>query len=141
MVARYFALLCSGSRKLPDDWRERIAKEGNMEESLLKLSAGRVKALVMYGDYMESMAQHIGCDPQLIRYTFTRPLFWLKLLYGSLTPIQYRLRGPHAKTEFAESCITQMPAPTPLPFRTAQSVCAVLGWIGGSLFDFRPTSW
>jgi hypothetical protein len=141
MVARYFALMCSNKRRLPADAVTRTAHERGMEEGLLRLSAGRVKTLVMYGDYMESLSQHVGCSPNMLRVLFTDPLLWYKMLYGVLTSIQYRLVGPHAKPAFARDCIMQIPIPTPIPFRVAQSVCAVLGWIGGTLFGFRPTSW
>ncbi|EDQ91383.1 uncharacterized protein MONBRDRAFT_913, partial [Monosiga brevicollis MX1] len=94
LCARYFALLASGERKLPDDWRQRIAREANMEEDLINISSGRVKTLVLYGDFMEAMAQHVDCQPMIMRYLFTDPVFWLKLLYGAMSPIQFRLRGP-----------------------------------------------
>lgn len=141
MNARYFALICSGKRKLPPNLRARIAQEAQMEEQVINKSAGRVKTLVMYGDYMEALAHHVGCQPVLASYMVTKPTLWLKLLYGAMTPIQYRLKGPHARPEWAEACLRAMPAPTPMPFRVFQSLFAVLGWIGGSVAGFRSTSW
>ena len=141
MIARYFALLCSGERRLPADWAARAQRDQQMEEGLLHLSAGRVRSLVMYGDYIESMAAHVGCAPGLVRYLFTRPRMWLHLLYGPMVGAQYRLQGPGACPELAEAVVMSTPIPTPLPFCIAQSVCAALGWIGGALFNFRPTSW
>ena len=141
MVARYFALLCSGTRQLPPDWRERAKQEELMEEQVLHLSAGRVRTLVMYGDFMETMAMHIGCAPSLFTWLLTHPRLWIQLLYGPMMGAQFRLQGPGACPAQAEKVILGAPIPTPLPFRLVQSTAAVLGWVGGALAGFRPTSW
>lgn len=141
LVARYYALLCSGERRLPRDWRERAATEETMEESQLYLSAGRVRSLVMYGDFVESMAAHIGCAPNLLRVLFTNPRLWLHMFYGPFTSAQFRLRGPGATPDLAEKVIVGGPIPSPVPFCIAQSVCAVLGWVLGSVAGIRPTAW
>jgi dimethylaniline monooxygenase (N-oxide forming) len=141
MVARYFALLCSGTRTLPTDWKQRAATDAAMEEGLLHLSAGRLRSLIMYGEFMESMAMHIGCAPRLPWLLLTKPRLWLHMMHGPMVGAQFRLRGPGACPEHAEKVIIGGPIPTPLPFRLAQGVSAVLGWIGGSVAGFRPTSW
>ena len=47
MVARYFALLASGKRKLPEDWLDRLATERTVEDELMSL--GSCKTLVHHG--------------------------------------------------------------------------------------------
>ena len=141
MVARYFSLICSGERKLPDDWKERAKAEQDMEEKLLRLSAGRVRSLLMFGDYMEAMAHHIGCSPNMPLYLLTDPLFYLQMLYSPMCGAQYRLRGPGADPEHARKVIEGAPTPSPLIFRIAQGVLALASMVGGTLNDFRSPSW
>ena len=141
MVARYFALICSGERRLPDDWKQRAQADEEMESNLLRLSASRVRSLVMYGEFVESMAAHIGCAPTLVRVFFTNPRLWLHLMYGPFCGAQFRLTGPGASPALAEQVVVNGPIPTPVPFAIAQTVSAVLGWVLGSLANYRPTSW
>jgi len=139
MLARYFALICSGKKKLPNDWLERIKLEAKMEDN--QLCFGHVKTLVVYGDFMESMAAHIGCSPKLWRFLFVNPYLWFRLQYGAMIPIQFRLRGPHALPELASDVLCSIPVATPLPAMVAETILAILGWVGGCLFNTRPTSW
>lgn len=139
VLARYWALLLSNKRKLPDDWKERTLKEKAVEENLIYL--GHVKTLVFWGDYMESLGNHIGCQPILIRQFFKNPFLWARLYYGSLVPFQFRLRGPHAKREFAEKVISYLNLGLPLPFAFALTVGSIFSWISGSVASVLPTSW
>jgi dimethylaniline monooxygenase (N-oxide forming) len=137
--SRYFALVLSGSRKLPDDWLKRIPVEAEMENKQFHLS--NLKTLIFWGEYMETMATHIQCNPDLWTYFFTDPLRWFRLMYGAMICAQYRLRGPHAKPEIAKKTIDSLPLKTPPPFMVMQSLSAVLSWLGGALANYRPPSW
>lgn len=65
-----------------------------------------------YKDWMDSMAQLIGCEVQLWRYAL-RPKLFVRLCLGSLLPQQYRLRGPHSMLE-AQETLRRLPvAATP----------------------------
>jgi len=140
MVARYWSLILSNKRKLPDGWKDRIAAEKEVEEKQFTLS-GRISTLVFWGEFMEAMGQHIGCSPQLFRYIFTRPFFWVSLFFGPLLPHHYRLRGPHAATKTAESVVANVAVATPTPFAAAQAFTCVCSFIGGTIFGYRPPAW
>jgi len=138
MQARYFALMCTGSRKLPNDWEKRLQHEADLENAQFHLT--QLKTIIFYGDWMESMAQHIRCAPDLWTYIFTNPLFWFRLQYGAMIASQYRLQGPHMKPAIAKKVINSLPMKTPPMIIMAQSIVSVLSWIGG-LVGFRPPSW
>ena len=104
------------------------------------LSAKRVHSLVLYGEYMESMASHIGCSPNLIYYFATDPIMWLRMWTGPMLGCQFRLRGPGAAPMHATDVIMNGPHPTPLPFRFAMSVAGLASWVGGILGVNSP-SW
>lgn len=140
MVARYWSLLISNKRKLPNDWKERIVAEKNTEEGLFRL--GRVKTLVFWGDYMESLALHVGCSPNLPKTLISDPVLWYRLYFGSLVPFQFRLKGPNAKPEFARQVLENVPLATPAPFKVVMSLGAVVGWISGIFRGSKlHTSW
>ncbi len=141
MVARYWALILSGKRRLPADFVERACADEQMEEGMLRLSAHRIHSLLVYGEFMESMAQHIGCSPNLLYYFVTDPLMWLRMFTGPMVGAQFRLTGPGACPELASQVIAQAPIPTPIPFRIAQGLAGVASWIGGALLGFNPPSW
>jgi dimethylaniline monooxygenase (N-oxide forming) len=137
MQGRYFALMCTGSRKLPDDWKKRIQKEADMESKQFYLP--QLRTLVFYGEYMETMAQHVRCAPDLWTY-LADPVLWFKLQFGAMICAQYRLKGPHAKPELARRVIKKLSIKTPLPFIIGQSCAALLSWVG-AFFSFRAPSW
>lgn len=134
IVARYWSLILSNKRKLPDNWKERIVEERKVEESLFHL--GRVKTLVFWGDYIENLALHVGCAPKLFSIFFTNPVLWYRLFFGSMIPAQFRLKGPHAKPEFAKKVVEDVALATPPPFKLVQAVGAVTSWIGG-VFNYK----
>lgn len=106
MAARYFALLLANQRELPYDIAQRTAREGKLDERYYCLSPD-VKTLVGYKDWMDSMAELIGCEVQLWRYVF-QPKLFVRLCIGSLLPCQYRLRGPGRLKE-AKTTVLSLP--------------------------------
>jgi len=106
MAARYFALLLSGKRALPDDLDERIEKDKAFYEVMLKYSP-TYNSVIAWKRYMETYAELIGCQIKTIKYIF-QPTLFLKLLAGSLTPYQYRIEGPHALKEEAIKIIKKL---------------------------------
>jgi len=139
LTARYWSLLLSNKRKLPDDWKQRISLEKQSEDSQFFL--GRVKTLVFWGDFVESMGHHIGCTPNLFKILFTQPTLWYRLYYGALVPFQFRLNGPHASPDFALKVIKDVPLETPPPFKVVLSISGIASWITGSLFNKLAPSW
>jgi len=111
MAARYFALLVAHQRELPQDVAQRTMQECQLDTRYYCLSPD-VKTLVGYKDWMDSIAQLIGCEVQLWRYVFEPKLF-VRLCIGSLLPCQYRLRGP-GRLSSAKSTVLSLPvAATP----------------------------
>ena len=110
MVARYFSLLCSGKRKLPpnDEMRRVIAEDCAREDEWFA-NAKYARTLVHYTQYMDDMAELIGCLPNLGDYLDSPELLFY-LMFGSNIAITYRLRGPHATPELARRVITSLPA-------------------------------
>lgn len=137
--SRYFALMLTGSRKLPSDWKERIPKEAAMEN--LQFPNTSLKSVIFYGEYMEAMAAHIRCSPDLWSYFWQDPKLWWYLQYGPMICAQFRLKGPHAKPDIAKKVIMSISPSTPPPFSIAQSVVAAASWIGGAICSYRPPSW
>ncbi|CAJ1335282.1 unnamed protein product [Effrenium voratum] len=112
MAARYFALLLSGQRELPADVARRTIEDYEFDMRYFCLSP-EVKTLVGYKDWMDSIAELVGCDVQLWRYVL-RPKLLVRLCVGSLLPCQYRLRGPGRLPDMASSVLLSLPvAATP----------------------------
>lgn len=107
MAARYFALLLAGQRELPKDIVVRIMKDYELDTRVFCLSPD-VKTLVGYKDWMDSMAELVGCEVRLWRYLL-QPTLLVHLGIGSLLPSQYRLAGPCASPELAKATILSVP--------------------------------
>lgn len=93
MQARYFALLLSGERHLPDRnaLADIIEKDRLHEEECLKLTPN-LKGLVDYEQYMPTMANLIGCNVR--GRDLINPYLFYKYWFGSHLPIFYRISGP-----------------------------------------------
>jgi dimethylaniline monooxygenase (N-oxide forming) len=111
MAARYFSLLLSGKVKFPDNIEERIEEDKAYYKSVLSRSY-YINSLVLWKRHMETLAKLIGCQLSLWKYVFQPRLFY-KLLYGSLIPVQYRLRGPHSNYRTAKRTILNLPVTLP----------------------------
>lgn len=111
MAARYFALLLSSQRQLPKDLARRTSEDHDLDQRYFCLSPD-VKTLVGYKDWMDSMAELVGCEVQLWRYVF-QPKLFVRLCIGSLLPCQYRLRGPGRLLEAKEAVLRLPVAATP----------------------------
>jgi len=105
MLARYFALICSGKRKLPNDLENLIKKRKRDLEKRFEKSVN-VKSLVEYPVFMDTMAELIGCKPKWYKYIFF-PFFLLRLLTGTADAYQYRLEGEHSNKKLATKLINR----------------------------------
>lgn len=103
LQARYFALLCSNRRRLPEDLEARTVEENRAEERMIQGDAS-IKTLVQYPYYSDDMAALIGCRPSR-RTLLKDPALAYKLYFGSKLPLRYRLDGPHARPEMAKRVI------------------------------------
>lgn len=109
MQSRYFALLCSGKRTLPEkhELRRLIAQDREAEERAFyaRRSQG---TLCSYTPYMDALAEIVGCRPRIRDFLF-KPRLAYHLLCGANIPTAYRLCGPHAAPEMAQRVILSLP--------------------------------
>jgi dimethylaniline monooxygenase (N-oxide forming) len=109
MQSRYFALLCSGKRTLPEknELRRLIAQDREAEEQAFyaRRSQG---TLCSYTPYMDALAELVGCRPRVRDFLFN-PRMAYHLLCGANIPTAYRLRGPHAAPEMAQRVMLRLP--------------------------------
>ncbi|HEX5049492.1 MAG TPA: NAD(P)-binding domain-containing protein [Gammaproteobacteria bacterium] len=114
MQARYFALLCSGKLRLPDDVRERIEREKAWEEKFMEYSPRQIESIPSQVLYLDSIAKEIGCLPDT-RELLADPLLLAKLWCCSFNQMSYRLKGPHNMRDAARAAIMreELPARSP----------------------------
>lgn len=125
LQARYFALLCSGRRVLPQDLEARTRAENAAEEEMLK-GDRNIKSLVQYPYFSEGMAELIGCKPSL-RTRLLDPVLGYKLFFGSKVSFRFRLDGPHRDRRAAKRVIKKL--------RVADTV---RGQLTTGLLNLRP---
>jgi dimethylaniline monooxygenase (N-oxide forming) len=111
MQARYFALLASGAKSLPDKetMTDMVECDASRFLSQFGHNARRIRNLVDYHRFMDSMAALIGCEPPLVSSFFLRPRLWLRMVYGPTQATQFRLRGPGKKPRLAREIIMKIP--------------------------------
>lgn len=111
MAARYFALLLSEKVTLPahvDD----LIEDDKAFYAVTVCDSPTLHTVVSWKRYMENFAQLIGCQVTLWKYLY-HPTLFMKLMYGSLIPAQYRLEGPHASRALAKRTILSLPITIP----------------------------
>jgi len=109
IVARYFALLCSGKRALParPDMEKLIKEDVAREEEALSKTK-HIRTLVGYNEFLDDVAELVDCTPRLTDYLDDPPLLY-KLICGSAIAATYRLRGPGADPKMAREVILRLP--------------------------------
>ena len=105
MQARWFALLCSGKRHLPDatTMTRRIRLYVRyITRIFTPFRTERITTLTDFLSFSDDLAREIGCRPQLdLTKLLSDPYLWLRCMIGPISNAQYRLSGPHAKSEQA----------------------------------------
>lgn len=113
MQSRYFALLCSDKRELPSQSeRDRQAKKDRMSWEDEYHLTPHVSSLVNYNTYIDSLADLVGCKPEIPSFFKDRKMY-LKMWFGTQFSAQYRLNGPHAKPEAARKFLESFPIAYP----------------------------
>jgi dimethylaniline monooxygenase (N-oxide forming) len=107
LLARYFSLLCSGERKLPEkNEMERIIIEDCAREEEWFSNSKTTRSLVHYTKYMDDLADLIECHPKLENH-LNDPKLLAHLICSSNIGLSYRLHGPGAFPEIArEACVS-----------------------------------
>ena len=111
MQARYFALLATGKLQLPEQDLMRFTMQADADRHISQFghNAKRIRNLVDYHHYMDSMARLIGCEPPLWRSFFLEPKLWLHMVYGPTQATQFRLRGLGSKPDEARKILRKIP--------------------------------
>lgn len=100
MQARYFALLCSGKHRLPDDLLTRIEQEKVWEDRVVALSPRHPETIPSRTLFVDAMAKEIGCLMPLWKLVL-RPRLLVRHWFYPYNQACYRLTGPHADPEMA----------------------------------------
>jgi hypothetical protein len=100
LQARYFALLCSGKRRLPADVRTRIAREKAWEEACTSRSPRHTESVPSQALFCDGIAREIGCLMS-VRELVTSPRLLVRQWFYAFNQASYRLQGPHALRETA----------------------------------------
>ncbi|WP_459709871.1 succinic semialdehyde dehydrogenase [Actinophytocola sp. KF-1] len=110
MQSRYFALLCSGKRRLPDraQLEKLIEREAAFENEVF-FGNPELRTLVHYTRYMHGMAKLIGCSPWRPELAAS-PRLAFRLWCGSQVPPVYRLFGPHSDHGTARKTVLSLPS-------------------------------
>ena len=106
LLARYFALLCSGERELPvKSEMERVIAQDCAREEEWFANSKSTRSLVHYTHYLDDIAELIGCLPRLEDH-LNDPELLTHLICSSNIGLSYRLQGPDAFPEIArEACV------------------------------------
>jgi dimethylaniline monooxygenase (N-oxide forming) len=110
MQSRYFALLCSGKRRLPEtaQLEKHIEREAAFENEIL-FGNRELRTLVHYNRFMIGMSKLIGCSPWRPEI-LASPLLAYRIWSGSQVPPLYRLFGPHSDHRTARRTIMSLPS-------------------------------
>jgi dimethylaniline monooxygenase (N-oxide forming) len=140
MQARALARVLAGKVQLPSPaaMHAVAARDRMMDLEQYCRDAPRVGALGDYATYMNSWAEMIGCQPQLLRLFLTDPRLWWRVLCGQQNALQFRLHGPGAMFEQSREALMRMPMmPFPVLFVevVVGFVCKSLSLFGLRSFD------
>ncbi len=149
MQARLFAMICKGEKTLPTPTEmERVTcldRVNYLEQ--FEHNAHRVRSLVDYHRYMDSIAGLIGCEPPMWKYFFLHPRIWLRIVYGATQATQFRLRGPGNKNSLARELLMKLPVSKPthivkagLKGRLIYAFKALIPKFGTGIKDSRNSS-
>lgn len=112
MQARYFAQLCSGKIKLPENVGELIQKEKAWEDYWTSLSPRHTESIPSQILFLDSIAKEIGCLMP-VSSLILNPRLFVRHWFYPMNQSCYRLIGPH---NHYESALQQMMDEDPTPF-------------------------
>ncbi|MBB3060289.1 NAD(P)-binding domain-containing protein [Microbulbifer rhizosphaerae] len=109
MQSRYLAQLYSNRTNLPSlqEQRQVIRQDAEHWRSEYSITP-KVASLVNYCHYMDSIAELVGCMPE-IPSLMEDPKLRIKLLHGPQFAAQYRLTGAHSMPEKAREFLLDFP--------------------------------
>ncbi|XP_013388858.1 dimethylaniline monooxygenase [N-oxide-forming] 2 [Lingula anatina] len=104
LQARVAARVFSGNLKLPSASHMKRDVAEKKSEIINQWGNCTVPKEFVYF-YYEELAQLLGVKPQTWKLLVTNPSLVKKLMFGPVTPAQYRLHGPHANFDVAAQSI------------------------------------
>ena len=114
--ARCLAKVISGELELPSE--ELMMKDIAVANDIQQRDFdGRLKTLVNWIPYSDSLAEAIGCRVSAALW-FSDPALAFKMLTGPFTAAHFRLTGPNAKPDIARNTIMSLPTSMP-----AKDIC------------------
>ena len=96
MQARWATQVFAGKCILPPN-DTRIQAVENWRDFIKMHSVAPLKDSIRIGyiQYVDELAQFIGCRPSLCKMFFLDPKLWWRVVFEPATPPQWRLEGPH----------------------------------------------
>ncbi|XP_040262682.1 flavin-containing monooxygenase 5-like [Bufo bufo] len=106
--ARWATKVFKGERKLPS-MSEMKAEITKRKEDMKKryVESERHTLQVDYVNYMDEVAEEIGCRPNVKKLFLSDPKLAWEILFGPCTPYQYRLCGPGQWKDARKAILTQ----------------------------------
>lgn len=90
MQARWFALVCSSKRSLPDS--PKIRQEIALAKKKNHAYNGTI-ATWFYANYLARY--HVLCEPNFVKFFAHHPMAAIKAYFGNFTGYKFRMQGPH----------------------------------------------
>ena len=117
LQARWFALLVSGARTLPqlDQMRQSIQAQATSHARRFRALRGGLEHLVDFTSSCDALAAQIGCKPSWTALRRESRRFRHRFFSGPFVAAQYRLLGPHADPALARQIIESLPVEHPWP--------------------------
>lgn len=109
LQARLFALVINNRIQLPTNMEEIIRTDTMEWNRRFPNDAHRLKTLVDFQIYCDSLAEIIGCMPKLKQIFLINPYLFAKLFFGPFTMHQYRLFGPNSNVKRALTVYSKQP--------------------------------
>ncbi|KAK3093667.1 hypothetical protein FSP39_018667, partial [Pinctada imbricata] len=104
MQARWASLVFSGKCTLPSAGkRESFVEKRRAFIKAKYVDSPRYSLQIYFIQYIDRIAESIGCKPHLWKLFFTNPSLWYKVYFGPCTPPQWRLGGPGSWKGAADS--------------------------------------
>jgi len=94
--ARWAVHVFNGHDKLPSKEDQVAQVAAYKKEAIERWSVTQYQDMfVKHIEYMDDIAEQIGCRPNLFSILFKDPLLAWRMFFGRCMPAQYRLTGPH----------------------------------------------
>lgn len=121
MQSRWATRVFSGNCKLPSALKRlKMVEELNARLKSKGIVSAKNIITVFFIQYVDKIAQYIGCKPNLWKFFFTDNALWRRLVLGPCTPSQWRLEG-FGKWEGAKNAIEHVDDRTWYPMQSREA--------------------